>query len=81
MFFGFNTEVDMRKALPTIIVDELVKRAEHKSVNVCTREKECVGSIDGKIYRYLDGSTDKGIMMATHKAELGGHTFVWSDEA
>jgi len=35
-------------------------RIEIKSQNVCTRGKQCVGSLDGKKYRYADGSTDEG---------------------
>lgn len=80
MFFGFKTEVEMRKAIFSVVADKLVQIAVRKPRNVCSLGKVCVGSIDGETYQYQDGTTDNGRMITTHRAEIGGHVFAWGDE-
>ena len=57
IFWGYNNEQEARKYWPNL--DQGIKTT--KVVNVCSRDKNCIGSLDGQTYKYDDGSSDTGV--------------------
>lgn len=76
MFFGYESKTQMMAANPTIAAD-LIRVATRRPIQVCTRGKNCTGSIDGRQFRYADGTTDHGTTVCECTAKLNGHTFRW----
>jgi hypothetical protein len=76
MFLGYESEAKMRAGNP-LIADHLVSICTRTSMNVCTKPG-CVGSIDGKTYRYDDGSEDSGIEVTKCRSTFLGNTFEWT---
>jgi hypothetical protein len=79
MFYGYESESQMREYNPTI-ADHLISIAEKSPMVVCTRGKQCTGSIDGKEFMYADGSKDFGVTITHCRAKLGENVFRWSLE-
>ena len=77
MFFGYDSEAQMRENNPGL-ADHLISIAEKYERTVCTREKECTGSINGKDFMYADGSKDFGVTVIYYKAKHEGDEFRWS---
>lgn len=80
MFYGYESESQMRQYNP-LIADRLIAIATKTTRNVCSRDKRCVGSIDGKEYIYEDGSKDFGRTISRYSATLDNHQFMWFDES
>lgn len=59
------------------IADVLIGLATKSKINVATRGKKCVGSIDGKTYHYSDGTKDEGQELTQCQAEYGDNIFAW----
>ena len=79
MIYGYESESQMRKYNPTI-ADDLISIAEKRPMVVCTRGKQCTGSLDGKEFMYADGSKDFGVKIMDCRAKLGETVFRWSQE-
>ena len=80
MFYGYESESQMREYNPTI-ADHLISIAEKCQIAVCTRGKQCTGSIDGKVFMYADGSKDFGVTITDCRAKFGQDVFRWSLDA
>lgn len=78
MFFGYNSEGDMRLANPCID-DNLIKAAKKRKLLKCS-SLNCVGSIDGKEFLYKDKSSDEGIFTEIFVLKVGDNIFSWETE-
>ena len=67
----------MRQYNPQI-ADFLIKAAKSSKTNVCSRDKQCVGYIEGK-YWYSDGSKGFGRDITKYRAELDKNVFCWHE--
>lgn len=80
MFYGYDSESQLREDNPKR-ADHLISIAEQRTVTVCSREKQCTGTIDGKEYTYADGSKDFGTQVTAHCARFKEDVFQWHQEA
>jgi len=76
MFYGYKNEKQLKEMNPDI-AEYLISIAKTKEINVCTRGKQCTGSIDGKNYMYADGSSDQGQTVVSCRAEHKGNVYGW----
>jgi hypothetical protein len=80
MFFGYNTEADMRRANPEL-ADLLIARSSRTPMRVASRNKPmCTASFDGKTFHYVDGTRDDGEDVIICRAGHGSNIFSWSEE-
>lgn len=77
-FYGYNNEAELRASNPQS-ADEIIGKATRRRVNVCSRGKTCVGSVDGRTYLYSDGSQDEGVMETQCRAEHLGNVYMWHE--
>ncbi len=81
MFFGYNSETEMRRYIGDIKANYLVSVATSRQIRVCAPPQgtECWGSMDG-VYMYSDGSRNKGRSITDYRAEVKsrGFVFAWS---
>ena len=67
-FWGYKGEEEARKHWDL----ESGVRTED-TTTVCSKEKHCTGSLDGKTFMYSDGSKDKGIEVKQTTVVIGNN--------
>lgn len=69
VFWGYTNEQEARKFWPELDSGEW--SVTEKIVS--TRGKKCIGSLDGKIYTYEDGSKDQGQTIRLTTVRIGNN--------
>lgn len=77
-FYGYDNEEQLR-TFNFMDADRIIQNAKACKINVCSRDKQCIGSIDGITYLYADGSQDKGIEKTHYRSEYNGNVFAWGE--
>jgi len=81
MFFAYESESQMREIIPSILADHLIQIAKKEQISVCSRGKQCTGSIDGKEYMYADGSKDFGETITICRASFQNNVYRWEEHS